>query len=242
MELVAIESLIPYERNNKIHSDEAVDRIANSIAEFGWTYPILVDEQNIILAGHKRHKAAQKLGLKEVPILRKEGLTAEQKKAYRIIDNKSSEESEWNFEHLESELRALSEMQFDFGQFMLNDFEFPILLEGLETEESPVPPVPAQPITKPGDIWCLGEHRLLCGDSTDAANWERLFGSKRADLVVTDPPYNVDYTGKTSDAMKIDNDKFDTKEQFKQFLTDVFTHMKDYLTGGGRFLHLACRL
>ena len=118
-----INEIIPYELNNKIHDDEAVNRVANSIAEFGWTYPILIDEQNIILAGHKRLLAAKKLGLEDVPVLVKEGLTAAQKKAVRIIDNKSSQESPWDLPNIELELSSLDEAGFDLEPFMLKDFD-----------------------------------------------------------------------------------------------------------------------
>ena len=132
---VPIGSIVPYELNNKIHDQSAVDRVANSISEFGWTYPILIDEQNIILAGHKRLLAAKKLGLKEVPVIIKEGLTAAQKKAYRIIDNKSSQESSWDLPNIELELSSLDEAGFDLEPFILNDFEIG-KLESSSSEES----------------------------------------------------------------------------------------------------------
>lgn len=134
------ESLTPYERNNKLHGDTEIERIANSIVEFGWTYPILIDENRVVLAGHKRLLAAKKLGLTEVPTLTKSGLTETQKDAYRIIDNKSSEESAWNFESITLELDRLAEMKFDMDQFCdLRMFTHPIEIDSApESDDSPL--------------------------------------------------------------------------------------------------------
>lgn len=199
IEEVATDSIVPYELNNKIHGPEAIDRVANSIREFGWTQPILVDETNVILAGHKRHAAARKLGLATVPIIRVAGLTAAQRKAYRIVDNKSSEESEWDLPNLGLELDSLEELGFDIEQFVISDW-------GEEhAEASPqvaddgyiADPEKIETRIKRGDVIELGEHRLMCGDATSADDIDALFAAERPAVLCWDPPFNVgfDYDG-----------------------------------------------
>lgn len=210
IKITPTKNIVPYECNNRIHNAEAVDRIVNSISEFGWTQPILIDEDNIILAGHKRLLAAKKLGLQVVPTIRLSNLSPAQKKAYRIIDNKSSEESEWNQESLELELKALEDLNFDIAPFINNDFDFSILEEEKEVIEDDFVPTEKPTIIKRGDIIALGEHRLMCGDSVIDA--PILLGGGDISLVLTDPPYGVSYKGKTKDALTIQNDELSEEE------------------------------
>lgn len=173
-EVRPIDAVIPYLLNNKTHKEDAIDRIASSIREFGWTYPLLIDENNSLLAGHKRLAAARKLGLAEVPVLVKSGLSEAQKKAYRIIDNKSSEESEWNLDNLKLDLDDLAAAEFDIEQFVLNDFDFGKDDEEVVEDDHVSAPATAS-LIKLGDVIQLGPHRLVCGDSTDPKVVAQLF-------------------------------------------------------------------
>lgn len=227
-------SLIPYERNNRQHSQQQVDRIANSIAEFGFNQPIVVDENNIVLVGHGRLEAAKKLGLSEVPIVRKAGLTETQKKAYRILDNKLQNDSTWDAESLNLELAALEDADFDLAAWGLDEFAKLFPEEKTVEEDDFEPREAKETIIKPGDLLELGEHRLMCGDSTKAEDVERLMDGQRADLMLTDPPYNVDYTGKTEDALKVANDSM-ADGDFRKFLVACFGAAFDALKPGGSF-------
>lgn len=185
-----INEVIPYPDNPR-KNDNAVDAVAESIKQCGYCSPIVIDEDNVILAGHTRLKALKKLKWKEVECVRKTGLTEEQKKKYRILDNKTNELAEWDFDLLEEEIADLDFDGFDFG-FEMSDFEEP---QTIIEDEPPEVDDENEPITKLGDIWQLGAHRLMCGDSTDKATVERLMDGKKADMVFTDPPYGVSYTG-----------------------------------------------
>ena len=225
-----IDEVIPYEYNPR-NNDEAVAYVAESIKQCGYCSPIIIDENNVILCGHTRLKALKQLGYKEVECVRKSGMTDEQKKKYRILDNKTAEVAEWNFDLLEEELKDL-----DFGDFDFGFADMPELSEPVEITEDEVPEVDdkSEPITKPGDIWQLGDHRLMCGDSTDASAVAALMNGKEADLLLTDPPYNVAYEGKTDDALTIDNDKMKSDE-FYDFLTSAFSAAVEVLKAGGAF-------
>lgn len=225
-----IDEVIPYE-NNPRNNDEAVAYVAESIKQCGYCSPIIIDEDNVILCGHTRLKALKQLGYKEVECVRKSGMTDEQKKKYRILDNKTAEVAEWNFDLLEEELKDL-----DFGDFDFGFDDMPELSEPVEITEDEVPEVDdkSEPITKPGDIWQLGKHRLMCGDSTDASAVAALMNGKEADLLLTDPPYNVAYEGKTDDALTIENDKMGSDE-FYDFLTSAFSAAVEVLKAGGAF-------
>lgn len=185
-----INEVIPYPDNPR-KNDNAVDAVAESIKQCGYCSPIVIDENNVILAGHTRLKALKKLKWKEVECVRKTGLTEEQKKKYRILDNKTNELAEWDFDLLEEEIDGLDFDGFDFG------FDFNSGEDDAEIIEDEPPEVDEEnePITQLGDIWQLGTHRLMCGDSTDKATVERLMDGKKADMVFTDPPYGVSYTG-----------------------------------------------
>jgi site-specific DNA-methyltransferase (adenine-specific) len=217
--------LIPYINNSRKHSDDQVSQIAASIKEFGWTNPILVDGDNGIIAGHGRIMAAKKLGMTEVPVIELAHLSKEQRKALIIADNKLALNSDWDTNLLSIELADLQELGFDLNLTGFNADELANLLQpeqvdGL-TDENEIPPVPEEPKTKLGDIYQLGDHRLMCGDSTSIEAVEKLTDGL-VDILVTDPPYNVDYTGKTKDALKIQNDSMDDST-FRQFLRDAFT-------------------
>lgn len=230
IEWMPIGSVKPYDRNPR-RNDAAVDAVANSITEFGFKNPIIVDKDLVIIAGHTRLKAAKKLGLKEVPVVIASDLSEEQAKAFRLADNKTAELAEWDDDLLQEELDALMD-DFDMEDF---GFEADVTddLQVIDTlEEPPMPDAPSEPVSKPGDMWQCGEHRVMCGDATNPYDMNRLMDGELADLIVTDPPYNVDYTGKTADALKIENDKMD-ESRFVEFLADAFRTMAENLRGGG---------
>ena len=204
---------IPYEKNPR-NNKPAIDAVAASIKEFGFKVPIIIDKDNIIVAGHTRYAAAKKLGLTEVPCIKADDLNDEQIKAFRLADNKVSELAEWDFDLLNEELGSITMDMEQFG------FEMPE--EETEVVEDEVPDIPEEAKSKRGDIYKLGNHTLMCGDSTVLEDVEKLMGGVKADLLITDPPYNVDYEGKTKDALKIENDKFDDANAFCDFLTDAF--------------------
>lgn len=212
IEQVKTEALIPYGFNNRKHSEQQIDRVANSIAQFGFNQPIVVDEDNIILVGHCRLEAAKKLSLERVPVMKKAGLTEAQKKAYRILDNKLQNDSEWNFESLELELSALEKMDFELEPWGLEELRNLFPEEEPQAEEDDfdeTASLESEPFIKRGDLIELGRHRVLCGDSTSAADVAYLTVGGTVDLVVTDPPYGVAYIGKTKDALTLENDDLD---------------------------------
>ena len=224
-----INEVIPYPDNPR-KNDNAVDAVAESIKQCGYCSPIVIDEDNVILAGHTRLKALKKLKWKEVECVRKTGLTEEQKKKYRILDNKTNELAEWDFDLLEEEIDGLDFDGFDFGFDMSAFEEQQTIIE----DEPPEVDEENEPITQLGDIWQLGDHRLMCGDSTDAGTVAILMDGKHADLFLTDPPYNVAYEGKTKDALTIENDKMES-DKFREFLTSAFTAAVSVLKEGGGF-------
>jgi len=208
-----IEALIPYVNNSRTHSDEQVAQIAASVREFGWTNPILVDGQNGIIAGHGRLAAARKLGLTEIPVIVLDHLSEAQKKALVIADNKLASNAGWDDEMLRLELGDLQEMGFDATIAGFTTDELDALLsvtEGTDglTDEDDVPEAPEEPTTRLGDVWILGKHRLMCGDSTSIDAVEKLMDSQKADMVFTDPPYGVAYEGghNTKKRQQIKND------------------------------------
>ena len=220
---VSVEKLIPYVRNSRTHSDAQVAQIAASIKEFGWTNPILVDGENGIIAGHGRLLAARKLGHSEVPIIELSHMTESQKKAYVIADNQLAMNAGWDTAMLTLELADLKDAGFDldiigFDAKELDKLLEPEQVEGL-TDEDAVPYAPEEPKTKLGDIYQLGNHRLMCGDSTSIDAVEKLMNGQKADMVFTDPPYNIDYQGVKDKREKIKNDKMPDNE-FVDFLTE----------------------
>jgi DNA modification methylase len=227
--MVPVDALVPYARNARTHSDAQVAQIAASITEFGWTNPILTDGDTGVIAGHGRLMAARKLSLKEVPVIELAHLTPEQKKAYILADNRLAENAGWDDELLKLELAELKAADFDLDLMGFTDKELEELLNGDEsggglTEDDAIPEAPVDPVSRPGDLWILGNHRLLCGDSTVLSDVERLMGGQLADMAFTDPPYNVDYGNSAKDKMRgkdrrIMND--DLGEGFFQFLYDA---------------------
>lgn len=226
LEAIQIDALIPYARNSRTHSDAQVAQIASSIKEFGFTNPVLIDGGGGIIAGHGRVLAARKLGLTDVPCIRLDHLTDAQKRAYVIADNRLALNSGWDTEMLKVEFADLQELGFDleltgFDLDEIKELLAPVGTEGL-TDPDDAPPLPENPRTRPGDIWVMGKHRLLCGDSTSVSDLEKLTDGQLVDMWLTDPPYNVAYEGKTKDALKIKNDEMGD-DQFRQFLRDAYT-------------------
>lgn len=204
VEYIETSVLIPYVRNTRTHSDEQVKQVAASITEFGFTNPVLIDVDNGIIAGHGRVMAAQSLGLEEVPCIRLAHLTDAQKRAYIIADNKLALNAGWDEELLKLELNDLNNLDFDLGLIGFNDSELAAMLEFEDpqtegnTDPDAVPDVPADPITKPGDIWLLGNHRLMCGSSTDAPSVEMLLNGQLPNTMITAP-----YEGSNKSTWKV---------------------------------------
>lgn len=233
-----VEDLIPYARNARVHSDAQVAEIAASIMEYGWTNPILLDGENGIIAGHGRLMAARKLGMETVPTIDIIGLSNAQKRALILADNKMALNASWDTELLKIELSDLmgggdKDLITGFSQeeidTLLGQFD-----PESEVEEDELPEPPSDPTSEPCDLWILGEHRLLCGDSTMPDDVARLMGDERADLWLTDPPYNVAYTGGTKDALTIQNDDMDD-ESFRQFLGAAYAAADSVLKEGAAF-------
>lgn len=226
------EDLIPYEKNPR-HNEDAITAVAKSIEKFGFKVPIVVDASNVIVNGHTRLKAAKYLGLKEVPTIIADDLTPEQIKAFRLADNKVGEIAKWDEELLNAELDELADLDFDMTEF---GFDLPDI-EGEEVEvieDEFEEELPAEPISKLGDIYQLGRHRLMCGDSTNSLEVEKLMGNKKADLLITDPPYNVAYEGKGKEALTIKNDSKETNE-FHSFLYEAFSAAINNMKLGSSF-------
>ena len=227
IEQVAVTALIPYAKNSRTHDDAQIAQIAASIKEFGWTNPILVDGERGIIAGHGRLMAARKLGMTEVPVIELKDLTPTQKKAYIIADNRLALNAGWDDQLLTIELNELLEDKFSLDLLGFNADEINALLNPVEineglVDEDEVPEAPLEPITKLGDVWVLGNHRLMCGDSTSIDDGEKLMNGMLADLVFTDPPYNVAYSGRGANNLgTIKNDDM-SAEDFEQFCRDVF--------------------
>jgi DNA modification methylase len=206
-----ITSITPYDRNPR-QNDSAVDAVAKSLQEFGFRQPIVVDEQGVIVVGHTRFKAAQKLGFTQVPVHVATDLTPEQIRAYRIADNQTATLAEWDLDLLPLELLDLQNADFDlsllgFGTDELNKFLGEDVSEGL-TDPDEVPAPPDEAITQPGDLWILGNHRLLCGDSSSTTDLDRLLGGALIHLVNTDPPYNVKVEPRSNNAIAAGNSSF----------------------------------
>jgi DNA modification methylase len=238
IEMWPTERLRPYDKNPRTHSPQQVDQIAASILEFGFNNPVLVDSNQGIIAGHGRLLAAQKLGLEQVPVVVLDHLTDAQRRAYIIADNKLALNAGWDEELLAAELAALGDENFDIGLVGFSDQELADLLDGWGvteglTEQDEVPEPPETPVSRPGDLWLLGQHRLVCGDSGDAETLGRLMGRRRAVLYATDPPYGVAYDGTNhppnknrdwgGDYEDLDAwDHFADQEAFERFLQAVF--------------------
>jgi DNA modification methylase len=194
-----IEKLLPYANNPRVHDEDQIARIAASIAQFGWVVPALIDDRGVLVAGHGRLLAAQMLGLKDIPVIRLSHLSDAESRALRIADNRLTDLSIWDDEVLAAELARLGEDGFDLSLTGFDDSELSKLLdslddsEGLTDDENDVPEPPTDPVTRPGDLWQLGKHRLLCGDSTLASDVERLLDKTSPHLMVTDQPFGIRY-------------------------------------------------
>ncbi|MCC6366835.1 MAG: site-specific DNA-methyltransferase [Bryobacterales bacterium] len=223
-----IDKLVPYARNARTHSDAQVAQIAASIVEFGWTNPILAGSDGVIVAGHARLAAARKLGMTEVPVIVLDHLTPTQRRALVLADNRLALNAGWDEEMLRVELATLKEENFDLDVVGFTDEEVDAFLSDEEpnqglVEDDAVPDQLAKVVTVRGDLWLLGDHRLLCGDATQMADVEKVMAGGLADMVFTDPPYNVDYEGKTAKKLKIGNDALGGK--FYEFLRDASANM-----------------
>jgi hypothetical protein len=224
-----VNDLIPYAKNARLHDDKQINQIAGSIKEFGFNNPILIDKNNGIIAGHGRVMAARKLGLKEVPTILLDHLNDTQRKAYILADNRIAINSTWDNEMLSLELMdikddvSLAMLGFDVDELnaLLNPTQ---LTDGL-TDEDAVPEVPIEPTTKLGDIYQLGNHRLMCGDSTSIDAVEKLMNGNAVDLIFTDPPYNVGFNGRSGKHDVIMNDKL-SEDDFSIFITEVCNTIK----------------
>ena len=226
MQLVAIQKLVPYINNARTHSPEQIKKLRSSLREFGFINPVIIDRDYGVIAGHGRILAAKEEGIKEVPCVFADHLTEAQKKAYIIADNRMAMDAGWDEELLRVEIEALQGMDFDPLLTGFDEKELAALFDdGAEAKDDDfdVDEELEKPVfSKTGDVWTLGHHRLVCGDSTKAETYETLMQGKKANLVVTDPPYNVNYEGS---AGKIKNDNM-AAEKFYQFLLDAFTNME----------------
>lgn len=232
-----IDELIPYINNPRDNSN-AVNAVASSIKNFGFKVPIVIDKNNEIITGHTRLKAAKKLGLKTVPVIIADDLTPNQAKAFRLADNKVSEFAEWDIELLNSELEELKSLNFNMDEF---GFEFiennEIQSDNLKEDNTDIE-IPIDPKSKIGDIYQLGNHRLMCGDSTKKEDIQKLMNGEKADMVFTDPPYGVSYSDKNSFLNSIDkgnsiqdeikNDNLSLYD-IKTFILEAFCRIKDIL-------------
>ena len=251
--LVPITKLRPYERNARTHSRRQVRKIAASIERFGFVNPVLIDQDDMIIAGHGRVAAAKLLGWIEVPALRIEHLSEAEKRAYILADNRLAEEAGWDQEMLAIELQGLIEIDFTVELAGFDTAEVDRILDGRAETDAPeqniedeVPPLPAEgsAVTRPGDLWELGSHRLLCADATVADSYDRLLGEDRAAMIFTDPPYNVAIAGHVSGLGKVRHREFAmasgemTSDQFRTFLQTVFCHMASHSVDGA--IHFVC--
>jgi len=228
IEIADINSIQPYINNPRKLKDSAIEKVAKSIKEFGFRQPIVVDTNRIIVVGHTRYRASKKLGLKEVPITIAENLTQEQINAYRIADNRTNEEAEWDLELLKTEIKELELADFNldltgFDEDQLNNMLFEEK-QGL-TDEDEVPEAPEEPITKLGDIWKLGNHRLMCGDSTILNDIDKLTEKQKPDMLFTDPPYNVAFNGRSGKFDVIKNDNLEESE-FNNFIDTILSNLE----------------
>ena len=238
IQYVKLDELIPYARNPR-NNEDAVEHVASSIREFGFQSPIIVDKDNTIIAGHTRFNAAKRLKLDEVPIIKASDLTEAQVKAFRLADNRVGEYATWNDELLAIEFEELQDLDFDLGLTGFEELEIESLLNEDESdnevfEDGYEVELPKEPKAKQGDIYRLGRHFLMCGDSTSIEDVEKLTNGVKMDLLITDPPYNVAYEGGTKDKLTIKNDSMDNKS-FRTFLTNAFFAADRVMKSGAVF-------
>lgn len=224
---IPIGEIVPYARNAKKHDKRQIDNVAESIRQYGFVQPVVIDRDGVIVIGHCRVLAAKKLGMEAVPCVCVDDLTPEQVNALRLVDNKTNE-SDWDMDLLSMELPEIDLSAFDFDWGLTED-------DSAEIVEDEAPEVSDDPPTaKRGDVWQLDRHRLMCGDSTSADDVQTLTGGVQIDLFLTDPPYGVDYTGKTKDALKIENDNR-SDDEFVSFLSDAFNAADGVMKPGAVF-------
>jgi len=255
IEQVDIATIKPYEKNPKIHKSKQINQIANSISEFKFNNPILIDENNEIIAGHGRWIAANQLNMKEVPAIRLFHLNEAQKRAYRIADNKLTENGQWDIDLLKLEFTELEKLDLDFTLNItgFDTADIDIMLDDsladkkdkLDEKANEVPFIPEnEVISKEGDIWQLGKHKIICGNSLESNTYELLFKDKKADMVFADPPYNVKVDGHVCGLGKIKHKEFSmasgemSEEEFQEFLLKAFGFMKEFTKDGS--LHYIC--
>lgn len=255
IEYLPIATIKPYEQNPKIHKSKQVAQIAKSITQFNFNNPILIDEKNTIIGGHGRLLAAQQLGLTEVPVIKLIHLSEAQKRAYRIADNKLTENGQWDVDLLKLEFCELEKLELDFSLditgFDMADID--VILDDSLTqktteldEKSNVVPFVAENeiVSKAGDIWLLGKHKIICGNSVEKETYQDLFADKKADMVFTDPPYNVKVDGHICGLGKVKHKEFKmasgemSSEKFQNFLQTNFELLKDFSKNGS--LHYIC--
>lgn len=247
MEYVDVQDIIPYERNARTHSDAQIEIIAGSIAEFGFTNPILISESGEIIAGHGRFEAAITLGFKVIPSIKIRGLSVSKIKALRIADNAISlhHGGGWDVDLLMSELMELEAADYDLGILGFSDRYLDDLLSGAlsviegehtgeHSDDTDTPEPPEEPVSHRGDVWMLGEHRVMCGDSTSVDDVSVLCDGAAVDMLLTDPPYNVAYEGKTADALTIENDSMSDGD-FRAFLIAAYRAADSVMKPGGVF-------
>ena len=230
-----ISRFVPYARNPR-KNDSAVDRMVSSIAEFGFKIPVLARSDGEVVDGHLRLKAAMKLGLSEIPVILCDEWTPAQVKAFRLMVNRSVTWAEWDADLLGLELLELKELDFDLGLTGFDSNDLDAYLAGIDaspglTDEDAVPEVPETPVSQPGDLWILGPHRVLCGDATQIEDVERLMDGEKADMVFTDPPYNVAYEGYTKDKLTIQGDRMSDGE-FQRFLQSALVSCRHIVKAG----------
>ena len=234
-----IEELIPYARNARTHSDKQIDQIAESIREFGFVNPVLAAEDGTIIAGHGRILAAKTLSMESVPVIELRHLSSKQRQALTLADNKISLNAAWNEELLRAELKDLEDAGYGVSLTGFSTDEFCKLFgldasEG-ETEDDEIPPVAEPPITKPGDLWLLGEHRVLCGSATAASDMTKLMDGKKAALIFTDPPYGVSYENSSGTFDQIAGDDLREDKLLNELLLPAFRFMVHHSNSDAAF-------
>ncbi len=253
IETISVSTLKPYQRNPRTHTRKQVRQISESIETFGWTNPVLIDDEGGVIAGHGRLEAAKLLGIQSVPTIRLENMSEAQKRAYVIADNKLAENAGWDSELLAIDLQALIEIDLDFD-IEITGFEMgeiDVLIDGLndvgdEDEVDHVPEVDRakQPVSRLGDLWALGQHRLLCGDALNPASYADLLGNQTAEMVFTDPPYNVPIDGHVSGLGAVRHAEFAmasgemSEAEFTSFLEKIFINLSAASVDGA--IHFVC--
>ena len=236
MKMVPIGKLIPYVNNARTHSEDQITKLRSSLREFGFINPILIDRDYNVIAGHGRLAAAKAENFEEVPCVYVGHLTEAQKKAYILADNRMAEDAGWDEEMLRIEIEALKEQAFDLSLTGFDEDEIAGFFDDEEAQDDNFDEdkaLEAPAFVEPGDVWVLGRHRLMCGDSTKPEDVSVLMEGKKANICITDPPYNCAYEGGTG--MKIMNDKWDDSKKFYQFLLDAFKNVYANLADGGAF-------